>query len=259
MGVNLKYTEDKATGDAGEYLFAYTVSSVLEWPCRLLDIDIGIDAQVEVLDDNRQSMGQFFAVQVKATKNVDKSKISVEDKHIEYWDSLETPVIIAFVNLAKKKVYVRSFDDFKESKTLHFRDEHELTHACIKEKLRMLVYSKVTNKIQVKLECIDDDIDNLLSDLTSERVHEIEDCDYYIGLINDFKKIELELHKVKVSLSPIHSIVGDCNYNIVLNNYMYARESYIRFLYAWDFHIHDHSAVNTFENEYVGQYAYLEL
>ncbi|MDW9232039.1 hypothetical protein C7S15_5639 [Burkholderia cepacia] len=67
------YTLKKASGDAGEYFFAYKIASVLKWPCRLTGIDIGIDAQVEVMDDNQLSTGQFVAFQVKATSKEEKT------------------------------------------------------------------------------------------------------------------------------------------------------------------------------------------
>jgi len=51
----MKYTKSAANGHAGEFFFAYKVARVLGWPCRLFDIDIGIDAQVEVLDHERAS------------------------------------------------------------------------------------------------------------------------------------------------------------------------------------------------------------
>src|SRR5690242_4709435 len=63
----MKYSGKTASGDAGEFFFAYQVASVLGWPCRLFDIDIGIDAQVEVLDEDGKSAGNFVAFQVKTT------------------------------------------------------------------------------------------------------------------------------------------------------------------------------------------------
>ena len=60
----MKYPEKAANGDAGEFFFAYKVASVLKWPCRLLDIDIGIDAQVEILNEDGTSTGRFVAFQV---------------------------------------------------------------------------------------------------------------------------------------------------------------------------------------------------
>lgn len=255
----MKYNEDNATGDAGEYLFAYTVSNVLEWPCRLLDIDIGIDAQIEILDDNRNSMGQFIAVQVKSTRDKDKFSTSVERKHIEYWSGLEVPVLIVFVNLSKKKVYARPFDDFDGSQTLHFSKEHIFNLKNMKKKLRLLAYSKITNRVWDEINDIDEKITELENNFTDEKVTEIAEPDYFIGLMHTFKQIELDLHKVKVSLTPIHKIVSDLNYGIVLNNYMAARRKYTRFLHEYDFHIYDHKDVTNFENEYVEQNSYLEL
>ncbi|MDF4912425.1 DUF4365 domain-containing protein [Vibrio parahaemolyticus] len=255
----MKYSEDTATGDTGEYFLAYTVSRVLEWPCRLFDIDIGIDAQIEVLDDDRHSMGQFIAVQVKTTKDKDKSKVSVESKHIEYWASLDIPVIIAFVNLSRQKVYVRSFEDFNGSQTIHFSEEHELNCPDIKKSLRLLSYSKVKNKIITDLAKITSTIRRLLSELTSERVHEIQDCDHYIDMIGDFESIKNDLHEVKVTLDPIHPLIGNCNYKLVLDDYFHARDTYIYFLRKWSLTEYNDSEVSKFESEYGRYYSYLEL
>lgn len=255
----MKYNEDNATGDAGEYLFAYTVSNILEWPCRLLDIDIGIDAQIEILDDNRNSMGQFIAVQVKSTRDKEKFSTSVERKHIEYWSELEVPVLIVFVNLSKKKVYARPFDDFDGSQTLHFSKEHIFNLKNMKTQLRLLAYSKVTNKVLDEINDIDEKIKELESNFTDEKVTEIADSDYFLHLMYDFKQIELDLHKVKVSLTPIHEIVSDLNYGVVLSNYMEARRKYTCFLYEYNFHFYDHTYITKFENEYVEQNSYLEL
>lgn len=45
-----KYTAKNISGDAGAYLIAYTATHRLGWPCRILGIDIGVDAELEVLD-----------------------------------------------------------------------------------------------------------------------------------------------------------------------------------------------------------------
>ena len=44
----MKYPLGTANGDAGEFFAAYKIAKELGWPCRLFDIDIGIDAQVSV-------------------------------------------------------------------------------------------------------------------------------------------------------------------------------------------------------------------
>ncbi|WP_063654441.1 DUF4365 domain-containing protein [Aliivibrio fischeri] len=254
----MKYTEDKATGDAGEYLFAYTVANILEWPCRLLDIDIGIDAQIEVLDDSRQSMGQFIAVQIKATRDINKKSISVEKKHIDYWSSLDTPVLLVLVNLGTNETFARPLEDFNGSQTLHFSTQH-VVGVGMKDSLRLLAYSKTVKSIEENLTEVTDEIDVILNDLTDERVHEIEDSDHYLALMNSFKNLELVLHEIKVLLKPIHSIVGDCNYAYVLKYYIDARKDYTRFLHDWSFDIHDHDEVKAFENEYIEYWSYLDL
>lgn len=102
----MKYTLKAASGDAGEYFFAYQIAHVLKWPCRLLDIDIGIDAQVEVLDIDRTSTGRFIAVQVKARLDDGPSYRYVSEAQLAYWLELDVPVFVVLVNLDKKAMYV---------------------------------------------------------------------------------------------------------------------------------------------------------
>jgi hypothetical protein len=61
-----KYTSKNISGDAGEYLAAYMVTHKLGWPFRLLGVDIGVDGEMEVLNENGESNGDVIKVQVKA-------------------------------------------------------------------------------------------------------------------------------------------------------------------------------------------------
>ncbi len=110
----MKYPRNTSNGHAGEFFFAYKVASVLGWPCRLFDIDIGIDAQVEVLDEERASTGKFVAFQIKTTtaKNLE-DKTYVDEKHLIYWRSLETPVFVVLVVLSQKAMYLRRIEKFR--------------------------------------------------------------------------------------------------------------------------------------------------
>lgn len=54
-----KYKSTGVTGRAGELYFAYWIVRYFNWPCRLLDIDVGIDAQVEIFEDEI-STGDFL-------------------------------------------------------------------------------------------------------------------------------------------------------------------------------------------------------
>jgi hypothetical protein len=47
----VEYPKRSRNGDAGELLVAFTTNRVFGWPCRLLDIDIGVDAELEIMED----------------------------------------------------------------------------------------------------------------------------------------------------------------------------------------------------------------
>lgn len=100
----MKYRKTTAIGNAGEYYFAYWISKYFEWPCRLLDIDIGIDAQVEILDEENQTTGDFLAIQIKTTENESLSK-SIALANLEYWKSIQDVVILVSINISSLKMY----------------------------------------------------------------------------------------------------------------------------------------------------------
>lgn len=103
----MKYTSNTAIGDAGEYFFAYQISHVLGWPCRLFDIDIGIDAQVEILDEDRNSTGRFVAFQIKTSADEEpQSYWYVKEKQLSYWRDMDTPVFIVSISLKTQTMYL---------------------------------------------------------------------------------------------------------------------------------------------------------
>jgi len=99
--IGMSYIERVANGNAGEFYFAYWVSNNFIWPCRILDIDMGLDAQIEIYDEQYHSTGMFIGVQVKTTaKTLEESPcVSVPLKNIVYWESINDPVIIIRVCL----------------------------------------------------------------------------------------------------------------------------------------------------------------
>ncbi|EII7030253.1 DUF4365 domain-containing protein, partial [Escherichia coli] len=96
----MTYPKTSADGHAGEYLFAYWISRYFRWPCRLLDIDMGLDAQVEIYENNL-STGFFIGVQIKTTSRKMKRRLSVQIpyKNITYWGSCDFPVVIVLICL----------------------------------------------------------------------------------------------------------------------------------------------------------------
>jgi len=117
-----------ALGKAAEYFFAYRVSHTLGWPCRLFDVDIGIDGQVEILDSLGMSTGRFIAFQVKTqTRGAAEGYCDVTARHITYWQSVDTPVFVALVDLKRKAIFLHEIErgrkyakPGKQSTRLHF-------------------------------------------------------------------------------------------------------------------------------------------
>lgn len=100
----MKYPKSTALGDAGEIYFAYKIASVLRWPCRLFDIDIGIDAQVEIMEGG-QSTGKFVAFQIKTSTSDHKFRRYVTDDQINYWTGLSVPVFAVLVDMPSGDMY----------------------------------------------------------------------------------------------------------------------------------------------------------
>lgn len=103
--LGMKYIEKVANGNAGEFYFAYWISSNFIWPCRILDIDMGLDSQIEIYDDSNHSTGMFIGVQIKTTaKTLEESpSVSVPLKNIVYWESINDPIVIVRVCLNNNK------------------------------------------------------------------------------------------------------------------------------------------------------------
>lgn len=105
------YPIKTSNGHAGEFFFAYKIANLFHWPCRLMDIDIGIDAQVEIMnEDTRVSTGQFVAFQIKASEKEGQTYIYTTKAHLQYWKTLELPVFVVLVDLSKKKIYLHEVD-----------------------------------------------------------------------------------------------------------------------------------------------------
>lgn len=110
----MKYPLGTANGDAGEFFAAYKVAKELGWPCRLFDIDIGIDAQVEILTDARESTGRFVALQIKATSAKEVDCRYVGARQLKYWRSLDIPVFVVLVDLQKEQMFLHLVEATRE-------------------------------------------------------------------------------------------------------------------------------------------------
>lgn len=107
----MKFDTKASHGKAGEFYFSYWICNFFGWPCRLLDIDVGIDAQIEIFDDNNHSQGMFIGAQVKTNQSNDPN-VQVKLNNLEYWASIEDPVILVSITLdGGPKIYWKLIND----------------------------------------------------------------------------------------------------------------------------------------------------
>ena len=103
-----------------------------EWVLRSQDHDYGIDNEVEIFDQDGNSTGLIFKIQLKAS-DVPSSIVKLKTQSISYYRSFDIPVLIVLYNASSDKVYYRWFNkiDLRKvnpiSKTHSFRlDESEV-------------------------------------------------------------------------------------------------------------------------------------
>jgi tetratricopeptide (TPR) repeat protein len=80
------------------------------WVIRKPDPDYGIDAEVEMFNENSSSTGLVFNVQLKATDEEDLSKalkLSFKKDTIDYYHTLKLPVLIARYHSPTKSLFSR--------------------------------------------------------------------------------------------------------------------------------------------------------
>lgn len=105
----MKYTPSNIIGDAGEHLLAAKVIKLFGFPCRLVNIDIGIDAEIEIIDRNYKSTGQFIRAQVKTTIK-ETFHLYLSEKHLNYWNTMQVPAVIFLVHLNSENIYWHCVD-----------------------------------------------------------------------------------------------------------------------------------------------------
>lgn len=242
----MKYKETSATGNAGEFYFAYWISRYFQWPCRLLDIDIGIDAQIEILDEHNHSRGEFIAVQIKTTLN-DKKNKSIDLDNLEYWKTINDPVILVFIKIndIDPKIYWREIntDDIDShielaqkntSKTISidFNESHRLSKKD-KERFSLLPYKGSVQKIKgihSEIQRIGIEICDFLIDINDEcsleNINGQEDIDDNLAKFvelkshyDEFEKIinhfpKLKKHDLSIAIEKINSNVSGCVQNL---------------------------------------------
>ncbi|MEQ9105100.1 MAG: DUF4365 domain-containing protein [Rhodothermales bacterium] len=86
----------------------------LEWVVRPVELDYGIDREVEIFD-NEETTGLKFYVQLKATdeSSLNKAlKLRFDHAYGDYYHALDLPVLIVRYHSASKSMYWRWFHSF---------------------------------------------------------------------------------------------------------------------------------------------------
>ncbi|WP_084073279.1 DUF4365 domain-containing protein [Noviluteimonas dokdonensis] len=103
-----QYPKRSVNGDAGEYLAAFLLTRALNWPCRLQSVDLGVDAEIEVCDEQNCATGNVVKVQVKSFETLpsaNKHDVYVDSSDISYWQRFSVPTIVVCVDLKSRRIY----------------------------------------------------------------------------------------------------------------------------------------------------------
>ncbi len=103
-----EYQKRSKNGDAGEYFAAYKFTKLFGWPYRMLDVDLGVDAEVEILNNSGLSTSDLVKLQIKTFDKItseESKKIYVSPEHIGYWKKFCLPIVIVCVDLQNEKIY----------------------------------------------------------------------------------------------------------------------------------------------------------
>ena len=85
------------------------------WVCRDLDQDYGIDCEIEIFDEDRNSTGSKFQVQLKATDQENLSialKLRFSTSHVKYYQSLDLPLLVVLYHAPTDSLFTRWFHSF---------------------------------------------------------------------------------------------------------------------------------------------------
>lgn len=94
-------------------MVAAKVIKLFGFPCRLISIDLGIDAEIEIINDNAKSTGEFLKCQIKTTQTKNNF-VYVQERHLIYWNSINIPVIVFLVHLNTEKIFWHCIKDISQ-------------------------------------------------------------------------------------------------------------------------------------------------
>ena len=208
----MKYTLTNIIGDAGEHLLVAKVIKLFGFPCRLTTIDIGIDAEIEIINNELKSTGEFLKCQVKTTLS-DHYTIYIQKKHIEYWNSVNIPLVVFLVHLHTEKIYWHCIKDisqyemsgsgvkieFVKTNTLKKSSKKEfieLVHFKSFEEIRRIYEDAYAIAYKDKVELLDTDNYDFLT--VEHFVHNLNRIQYSLSKVRKLQNRNKSLAKVDV-------------------------------------------------------------
>lgn len=232
----MEYAKKSINGDAGEYLVAHKITRLLEWPCRLYGVDLGVDAETEVMDETGHSTGDIIKIQIKSFESItstDAAAVYVDDRHIEYWKRFCLPVILCCVDLSKEKIYwkqitaTEAYTSGGVSKKVSFCLTHDVLDTNSKAVLRQLVTPEKSKRIDELFYQLDKISAGLPETTTGyidlESIYKTEDlCAEIIKIINEIDELithfpwrvsSLALRKLNNIRSLVRITKNDCGYH----------------------------------------------
>lgn len=199
-----EYQKRSKNGDAGEYFAAYKFTKLFGWPYRMLDVDMGVDAEVEILDSNGISTSDLVKLQIKTFDRItseESKKIYVSPEHIGYWKKFCLPIVLVCVDLENEKIYwkpvtaTESYASGGESKVISINIKTDELTATSKSEFLTLVTPEESKNIEMLLNKARQQHTDLLNQST------------YAVDGEQLNNIEKKYYEINATLSQVDDIV----------------------------------------------------
>jgi len=225
----MKYEISNIIGDAGEHLVAAKIIKLFGYPCRLINIDIGIDAEIEIIDNNRKSTGQFIKCQIKTTTS-NHDYIYIDGEHISYWNKINIPVVVFLVYIDNEKILwhcienINNYEKLKSGYKINF-DSKDILKKSNKKKFDEISISPL-------IEQITEIYDECLSLVIADNTDYLDNNDYDI---TTFEEFVYHSNKIKFDLKKAERLIRKFNVlDIVRIRYLKKLEIIKEYLYRID-------------------------
>jgi hypothetical protein len=183
----MQYVTKSARGDAGVFYLGYWISKNFGWPFRIMNTDIGIDAETELRDDDGHSMSVIIKIQVKTLTLADAETFTeyIDFEHQEYWENFIGPVLYFVVDIDREQIFFKDISSLDELRLL------EKSLALGFDKTKDLLTADKKNFIRDKFRTTGSPIKNLFAlfkqlESIGVNVSTQEDYDRQLAAIREF-------------------------------------------------------------------------